>query len=79
LPKSEKENKLFSQIAYHLFKNQWRKVWADGFDAGLDTQKARTLAELRQADPSHPLYQWSNPTFRLGYEYAMSIVTEENK
>lgn len=63
-----------------LFKNYKAKVFDAGFEAGFELAKGKMLAEMKAADPSHPLYQWNNPTFRLGYNFAMSVAEEvENK
>lgn len=59
-----------------LWKNFQAKIYNRGFEAGFDTAKAQMLAEMKLADPSHPLYQWNNPTFRLGYDFAMSVAEE---
>lgn len=59
-----------------IWKNYKAKVYDRGFEAGFDTAKASMLAEMKAADPSHPLYQWSNPAFRLGYDFALSVAEE---
>lgn len=62
-----------------LFRRTWDKVWAEAYEAGYETAKSKTVAELKAADPSHPLYQWNNPAFRLGYEYAVGVIEAEVK
>jgi hypothetical protein len=63
-----------------LFKNYQAKIFDRGFEAGFELAKSKMLYEMKAADPSHPLYQWNNPAFRLGYDFAMSVAEEvENK
>ena len=70
---------MFGVIAATIMKRTWDKVWAEGYTAGYETAQSKVVAELKAADPSHPLYQWNNPAFRLGYEYAMGVVQGEEK